>query len=283
MIRVRICLLERIFLLIASLLFIVGCVPEKKIGSEYLSKLNSITMVIKAPRGVKIVNQSYDSIENWSALSDRERDSVKYYQTKVLQDIVDSTLIINYVRNLQTTFVNLGYKAIIASGDDSVYAVKGDAILVNVGQIELDEKVMPIRDETRYNNKLYGADYDMVKIEFCVWLELSKIENGRAVLPPRVLYDSVEKTDDDDGHFQWDYQKNQMNYVLTQNEVLPLDIYSLASLIGSNHGLRLNDFFLNEYIANFLPQKKDRFLFGVNQKFGTLYRIYEMPFLELHE
>jgi hypothetical protein len=179
---------RRMFMLFAVLLFIVGCMPEQKIGSEYLSKRSNMTLVLRAPKWVKMVNLAYDSIQDGSEMTQRERDSVKYYHSKILQDLNDSILIGNYIKNLKESFESQGYKTYLASANETVFPIKGNAFLINIGQIEVDENKIPIRDETQFNRKLYGADYDLAKIELCCWIEVSKIENSIALLPRRLIY-----------------------------------------------------------------------------------------------
>ena len=275
--------IERMFLLIASLLFMVGCMPEKQLGTTFLTKRKDMTMVIRTPEWVKMVNMSYDSAKYGTWPTQRGRDSIKFFNSKILQDLTDSILISNYVQSLKSSLEFQGYKTIIASRNDTVFPVKNEAFLINIGQIEIDESKMPIRDETRFNNKLFGADYDLSKIELFFWLEVSKIENGVAIQPARLLYDTDSKIDGDVGHFQWDDQARRMNYIIDENEILPEDVYKLASAMGKDHGLRLNDFLLNEYISFFLPDKKDRLLLGVDPSYGTLIRISDPPFEEIHE
>lgn len=283
MISMRNYRIERMFLLIASLLFMVGCMPEKQLGTAFLNKRKDITLVIQAPEWVKMVNMSYDSATYGSSPTQRGRDSIKFFNSKVLQDLTDSIIINNYVQSLKKGLENQGYKTIIASKNDTVFPVKNEAFLIKVGQIELDESKIPIRDETRFNNKLYGADYDLTKIDFFFWLDVSKIENGVAVQPSRLLYDTDYIEDGDVGHFQWDDQAKRMNYNIDEKEILPEDVYKFASAKGEDHALRLNDFLLNEYISYLLPQKKDRVLLGVDPNYKTLVRINEQPFTEIHE
>lgn len=281
MIKVRELQFNRMLLLFAVLFFFVGCVPEKKIGSEFLSQRPNMTLVIRAPELIKMVNLSADSIQDRPDLSQRENDSINFYKSKILQNLTDSILIGNYVRNLQTSFERQGYKTMIAAASDSVFSVKGNAILINIGQIELDEEKYPIRDETKYNGKLYTADYDLTKMELSYWIEVSKIENGYAVLPPRLLYDSFDEKDKFDGDFVLDRKTNKLNYKSSIEGITPEYVYSLASSIGIDHAIRLNEFLLNEYIAYNLPQKKNRILLGVTQQYNALIRVNEPPFKEM--
>lgn len=270
-------------LLIAGAYFIVGCVPEMKIGNEYLNKRQNITLVLMAPEWVKMVNLSPDSITSDSNLSQRENDSVKYYNSKILQHVSDSTLITNYIKNLKVTLEKQGYKTLIVNANDTLFPVKGNALLIKIGQIELDENVMPIRDETQYQGKLYAADYDLTKIELDFWIDVYKIENGQAVLPSRLLYDSFEKTDDFNGYFYWNNAENKMDYSEDIDEIMPKSVYDFASMIGTDHAIRLNTFLLNEYVAYYLPEKADRILLGINENYGTLMQIDEPPFQEIKD
>ena len=283
MIRVWKLRVINICLLFAGLYLFVGCVPEMKIGSEYLNRRQNITLVLMAPEWVKMVNLNPDSIIVDSNLSQREKDSIKYYNSKILQYVNDSTLISNYIRNLKVTLEKQGYKTLIANINDTVFPVKGNAFLIKIGQIELDENVMPIRDETQYQGKLYAADYDLTKIELDFWLDIYKIENGVAVLPSHLLYDSFEKTDDFNGHFYWNNAENQMNYSEDIDEITPKFVNDFASSIGIDHAIRLNTFLLNEYVAYYLPEKTDRILLGVNEDYGTLMKIDEPPFQEIED
>jgi hypothetical protein len=283
MIRVRNFRIQGLILLITGAIFFVGCAPEKKIGSEFLSKRNGITMVIMAPEWVKMENLSPDTINYPSAPTQRERDSIKYYNSKILPNLSDSVIINTYIRNLQESLSSQGYKTLIVSKNDTIFPVQQNAFLINIGQIEVDEKSIPIRDETQYNRKLYGADYDQAKVEMSIWIEICKIEDSIPILPTRMLFDSYEITDQAEGTFQWDYANDRMNYILKQDELLPNDVNNMAKLMGADHGIRLNDYMLNEYIYNFLPQMKDKELFTTDRRFGTVIRTDEPPFQEIHE
>ena len=283
MIRMRNFRIQGFFLLIAGLIFFVGCAPEMKIGSEFLSKRNGITMVIRVPEWVKMENLSSDTINYPFTPIQREKDSIKYYNSKIIQDLTDSVLIGTYIRNLKESLISQGYKTMIVFKKDTIFPVKKNAFLINIGQIEVDEKSIPIRDEIQYNRKLHGADYDQAKVEMSFWIEISKIEDSIAIEPTRLLFDSYEITDQSEGAFQWDYANNRMNYVLKQDEILPTDVYNMAKLMGADHGLRLNDYLLNEYIFNFLPQMKDKEVFTTDRRFGNVIRSDESPFQEIHE
>ena len=283
MIRMRNFRIQGFFLLIAGLIFFVGCAPEMKIGSEFLSKRNGITMVIRVPEWVKMENLSSDTINYPFTPIQREKDSIKYYNSKIIQDLTDSVLIGTYIRNLKESLISQGYKTMIVFKKDTIFPVKKNAFLINIGQIEVDEKSIPIRDETQYNRKLYGADYDQAKVEMSFWIEICKIEDSIAVKPTRLLYDTYEITDQSEGAFQWDYANNRMNYALKQDEILPTDVYNMAKLMGADHGLRLNDYLLNEYIFNLLPQMKDKEVFTTDRRFGNVIRSDESPFQEIHE
>jgi len=283
MIRMRNIRIQGFFLLIAGLIFFIGCAPEKKIGSEFLSKRNGITMVIRAPEWVKMENLSPDTANYPFWPDQRGRDSIKYFNSKILQDLTDSVLISTYIRNLQESLISQGYKTLIVSKKDTVFPIKQNAFLINIGQIEVDEKSIPIRDETQYNRKLFGADYDQAKVEMSFWIEICKIEDSIAIQPTRLLFDTYEITDEAEGAFQWDYANSRMNYILKQDEILPKDVYNMAKLMGAEHGIRLNDYLLNEYIFNFLPQMKDKEIFSVDPRFGTVIRTDEPPFQEIKE
>ena len=283
MIKVRNLQFKTMFMFIAWILLFVGCVPERKLAGEYLSQRRNITLVIKAPELMKMVNMTADTLQDSTNLSQREKDSIKFYHSKILQNITDSVIIGKYVRSLKSGFERQGYKTMIASGNDPVFDVNGDAVLINIGQIELDEQKYPVRDETNYNKKLYAADYDLTKIEMSFWIEVSKIEKGVAVKPPRLLYDTDEELDKFQGHFELDAQENKVLYRSNIEEITPEYVDSLATSIGSDHAFRLNDFMMNEFISNSLPEKKYRALFGINQQYGNLVRIYDPPFKEIPE
>ena len=283
MIRVRNIQIESVFMLVAMIFLFIGCVPERKIGTEFLNKRHDMTMVIRAPEWVKMVNQSADSTQEVPGLSQREKDSIRFYKSEILQKIKDSVLIDSYIKSLQKKLEYEGYRTLIASANDTVFPVKGPAFLINIGQIELDEQKLPYRDETRYQRRLYAADFDLIQLELCFWIEVSKIENGIALQPPKLLYDSYKKSEESDGHFELDEQENKVDYYSSIAKLTPEYVDLLASMMGTDHAERLNEYLLNEYIAFFFPDKTNRILYGVDPKFGTLRKVYSPPFKELQE
>jgi len=273
----------RIFLLLAVIYFIVGCVPQRELGNKFLNQRHNITLVITTPKWLKMVNLNTDSIVFKDGMTQREKDSVSFYKSKVLQNIKDSVFIANYVKGLRDNLEYQGYKTLVASVGDTIFPVKGDAFLLNLGQIELDEMKYPIRDEKQYFGQLYAYDYDLTKVDMCFWLELYKIDNGVAVEPSRILYDSVENIDDFDGYFFLDPKSNSMKYIKTVKVITADSIQLFARVIGIDHGYRLNEFLLNEYISNFLPANAEKMILGVNPIYGTLERIESPPFEEIEK
>jgi hypothetical protein len=259
----------------------VSCVPEKKVASEYLSKRKDILIVIKAPEWVKMVNQIPDSIDSVSYLTQLQKDSVKLIKAKILPHVSDSSLIQNYVLSMKRGFDLMGYKTYIANKNDTVFPVKGNAIFVNIGQIELDEGVYPVRDEIKYHNHLYTADFDLTKIGLCFWLELNRLEDGVPTKTPRVFYTSFEKMNEFDGHFDLDEVSNLMRYYSTTLDITPDYVNGSMIKLGYNHALGLNTMLMNEYIGYKLPNKPDRWLLSLDSEYGVLYRIDALPFEEL--
>lgn len=283
MLKMRKLELKGIMLLSAAFLFLIGCVPEKKIAAEYLASRKNITIVLRAPQWVKMVSQIPDSIDSMPNLTQQYKDSTKLKKTRIISQLSESNLINNYTTSMKRGLELMGYKTYLMNSQDTVMPVKDNAILINIGQIELDEGIHPIRDEINYRKHIYTADFDLGKIEFNFWIELNRLENGVPTKSPRLYYTSFDKIDEFDGHFDLDEETNVMKYYSKSLDITPAYVMGAMIKLGYNHAQGLNTLLMNEYIGYKFPDKPNRLLLGVDNEFGSIYQIEELPFVELKD
>ncbi|NWJ50860.1 MAG: hypothetical protein HXX14_08340 [Bacteroidetes bacterium] len=275
--------LKGIMLLSVAFLFLIGCVPEKKIAAEYLTTRQNIIIVLKAPKWVKMVSQIPDSIDSVPDLSEEYKYYAKLKKSRIISQLSESILMDNYVTSMKRGLDLMGYKTYLVSDQDTVMPVKENAILVNIGQIELDEGIHPIRDEVKYRNHVYAADFDLGKIELHFWIELNRLENGVPAKSPRVFYTTFNKISEFEGHFNLDEGTNTMKYYSKSLDITRAYVMGTMIKLGYNHAIGLNTLLMNEYIGYKLPDKPNRALLSVDNEFGLLYQIDELPFIELKE
>ncbi len=283
MLKMRKIKLTEVMLLSAAFLFLFGCTPERKIASEYLSSRKDISIVLKAPQWLKIDNQISDSINVLPDYTQQQKDSIIAVKTKIIPHVSESSLLKSYTLSLKRGLESMGYRTYLAGSQDTVFPVKSAAIFINIGQVELDESSIPVRDEVSYQKKLYVADYDLTKIELCFWLELNRLENGVPAKSPRVFYTSFEKMEEVDGDFYFDEVKDQMDYYSARQELSPEFVEGAIIKLGYEHASGLNTLLMNEYIGYKLPDKKNRQLFAVDKQYGIIYGIDKLPFYELNK
>ena len=286
MLKMRKLELKGIMLLSVAFLFLIGCVPERKIATEYLANRKNISIVLRAPTWVKLVSQIPDSIDSVPSLTDDEKYYAKLKKSRIISELSETILMDNYVSSMKRGFELMGYKTYLVSNQDTVMPTKDNAILVNIGQIELDEGIHPIRDEVEYQKHVYVADFDLGQIDIHFWLELNRLENGLPAKSPRVFYTTFNKVCEFEGHFKLDEATNTMKYYSKSLDITKAYVMGTMIKLGYNHATGLNTLLMNEYIGYKLPDKPDRALLGIDGELGSgafLYRIGELPFTELNE
>lgn len=275
--------IKGIMLLSAAFLFVIGCAPEKKIASEYLSTRKDIAIVIKAPQWVELVSQIPDSLDSVPSITKEYKENKKIEKAKILSKLSEPKLINNYIISMKRGFESMGYKTYLWNNQDSTPPVKGNAIFINIGQIEIDEGIHPIRDEVNYRGHLYAADFDLTKIELCFWIELNRLENGVPTKKPRVFYTSFKKMDEFEGHFILDEITNEMKYSSSSLDITPDYVSGSMTKLGNNHASNLNTLLMNEYISYMLSGKQLNSFYSVDESYGVIIKVNSLPFTELKE
>ena len=283
MLKMRKIELKGIMLLSVAFLFLIGCVPEKKIAAEYLTTRQNINIVLRAPQWVKMVSQIPDSIDSIPNMIEEDKYYAKLKKSRIISELSESILMNNYITSMKRGLELMGYKTYLVSDQDTIMPVKDNAILINIGQIELDEGIHPIRDEVKYKNHVYTADFDLGKIELHFWIELNRLENGVPAKSPRVFYTTFNKISEFEGHFNLDEATNTMKYYSKSLDITRAYVMGTMIKLGYNHAIGLNTLLMNEYIGYKLPDKPNRALLSVDNEFGSIYQIDELPFTELKE
>lgn len=264
-----------------GVILFVSCVPEKKVAKEYLVSRKNISIILRAPQMVKMFSQIPDSLDSIPVISEESRYYDKLKRARIINQLSESILMDNYKTSLKRGLELMGYKTYLISDQDSIMPTKDNALLITIGQVELDEKIHPIRDEINYKRHIYIADFDLGKIELNFWLELNRLENGVTLKVPRVLYTYFEKICDFKGDFRLDPATETMKYYSESQNITRTYVLGTMIKLGYKHAIDLNTFLMNEYIGYKLSKKKNMPLFGVDQETQTIYKIKMLPFTEL--
>ena len=239
-------------LILAGLVSLQSCLPERKVANTFIQSQHMITLLVNPPAIVFKYNHKGEAIERFDSLSQAQQDSALWTQSSYIQFINDSTLLENYMNSFIEELRLLGFNVYLNSSIDSFNAVKPQSYILNVAQIQVDEYYYPLKDEDAFLDTVYYKEFNLNAVDFSCWFDLSKA--GTETSRKALLYATNTAYDTFDGRFFNDPFSGTVRYKYTIDSLKTKDVYDMATYLGKKHAGYLYDFFMNQYIAKHLPE-----------------------------
>jgi hypothetical protein len=222
-------------------------------------------------------NHKGEVVENFDSLKPVQQDSALWATSRYIQFLSDSILLENYLNNFIEELRLLGFNVYLGSTADSFDATKPQSYVLDISQIQIDEYLYPLEDESEFFDSVYYKRINVNAVDFSCWFDLRKanVENFRTT----VLYGTSTSYDSFEGRFFNDPFTGQIRYRYSIDELEGKDIYAMATYLGIKHAGYLYDFFLNQYIARNLPDGMEMIdYFHFNRKRGNISSAYDDRF-----
>lgn len=270
-------------LLALFLLFVASsCSMERKLAQEFVKQSDSISVLLLPPDFVFKTNLNSWTIENFDEFSGQEQDKMLIDSSVFLQYVNDTVLRSRFISSLESKLRKFGI--FVYSPDEIVefLDVKNTAYQITIAQLELEEDIYPYRAEEIYDTLLFYEDFDLDKVSFNTWFEISKLNDHLAV--NNVLYASDFITEELEGRFTSNVFTGEVKF---KYNIYPLkleDVYTLVAKLGERYAAYIYDYIMNQYIYFKFPEgKQPKVFLTYDHDAGVLGLAGEERFLFLDE
>ncbi len=269
-----------IFFVITSFL-LFSCSIERKIAKQYIELNKPGSMLILIPDYVYKNSLKQFEIENADSLNEWTLDSTLFANSLYIQNISDSIILEKYIDNLIIGLKQYGFKIFTESQTDTFMLISPPSFIVNIAQIELEEYIMPVRDEEFFNDgNLYYMEFDLNAVNINSWFEITELNIQDQ--ERKILFASDYTFDDIEGSFRQMPFTWEVKYKYTIDTLTVDDIYDFAEFLGKEYAAYIYDYIMNEYIKKHLPENVlPDYYFHYNRQRQSLLPVLEDKFIEM--
>jgi len=236
---------QTLFLLTFVILLISSCSPERKIAKEYIANDSTRSVLVIQPEYIYKTSLKDWEIDSAKQLDEQTLDSLLWENSLYLKYLDDSLFLNYYLGNYLAEMEAFGFRVY---GEDSLMSFLSgntNAFIVNIAQLELEEYVMPIKEEEQFGEYIYYEVIDLNAINLNSWFEVSRVneEEDKAM-----FFASHYLTDELEGFFKHYYFTGEVQFQYDIDTMLVDEIYKLAALTGHLYAGYTFDYLLNKYI-----------------------------------
>ena len=230
-----------------------SCSIEKKIAKEYIRDDSTRTVLVIPPDYIFKKSLKEWQVDSAEALDDWTRDSLLLAKSMFLKDIDDSLFLYHYLGNYVAELQNLGFTVY---GQDSLLSFlsgHSKAFIVNFAQMELEEYIMPVREEEQFGDYVYYEEVDLNAINLNSWIEISRVNADE---DKALFFASHYLTDDMEGSFRYYFFTGEVVFNYDVDTIPMENIYRLAALAGYTYAGYTFDYLMNKYIDKRMEQER---------------------------
>jgi hypothetical protein len=238
---------QKIYLLLASLFMIVNaCSVERELAKQYLETGIQEDVMVMIPDHVYKTSLKQYEIDSAEEMDEWTLDSTLYAKSLFIQYISDSLFLEQYTGSYITELKKLGIRVYIEEWMDTFLLLQKPALVINLTQIEIEEYVMPFRDEELIEEYLFYKEIDLNMVCINSWFELTRMNTEDE--EKQVLFASHYVSDEFDGYFKFYPFTGEVSYSYSIDTLVVNEIYGLAAFLGRKYAGYTFDYFLNMHI-----------------------------------
>ena len=233
------------FLLIFIISLSLSCSVERKIAKEYIADDSTRSVLVIPPDYIFKNSLKEWEIDSADELDDWSLDSLLFEKSLFLKYIDDSIFLDYYMSNYLSEMEALGFRVY---GQDSLISFlsgKSNAFIVNIAQIELEEFVMPIKEEEQFDGYLYYIMIDLNAVNLNSDRKSTRLneEEDKAL-----FFASHYLTDELEGYFKNFFLTGEVQFSYEIDTLLVDEIYRLGALAGYLYAGYTFDYLMNRYL-----------------------------------
>jgi len=229
--------------------------PGRQVAGNFTVKGPKIALLVNPPAMVFKFNHRGEDIPGFDSLPQEQQDSALWIHSRFMQFVSDSLVLENYLNRFIDELRLLGLTVYVGKVEDSLLKSNPQTYVLEVAQLQLDEYMYTLEDEDSYLDSVYLKRIRLNAVDFSAWFDLWKVSSGTA--RKTTLYATNTAYDDFDGRFFHDPFSGAMRYKYAIDTLDTSDLYEMALYLGRRHAGYLYDFFLNQYVAQHLPEGEE--------------------------
>jgi len=269
--------------LIAILLAIYSCSPERELAKTYIDDIQQTEIMVLVPDFIFKTSLKQYEVEGAERMDDYALDSILLNRSLFLKHLSDSSFLEVFTKGYIEELEKLNYSVYKSGEMDSFLSVKNPDFIINIAQIELEEYVLPIRDEELVYEYLFYKEIDLNAVSISSWFELTRM-NTDEDLDKEVLFASHYILDDFEGDFKFYPFTGEIKYAYKIDSLLINDIYGLAGFLGKKYAGYTNDYLMNTYVYKNLPDKiKPKYYFHYRRDKNAFIPVEDDRFILMDE
>ncbi len=255
--------------------FFYACNPEKKLAKQFVYQPGKRNALVFTPEFLYKTNQKtwlLDSLKG--TFTEEQKDSLLWEMSKYIKNINDSVFIKKFSRGFFYQLAKYGFNVYDQDAIELFMKNDSNSYLINIPQIELDETIYPYKDKTVINGYTYFHQHYLNALDLSTWFEISHVND--TVINKEVMFASDLITDDLNGSFDYDEEKDQLKYYYNIDTLTISQVYNLAIELGKRYAGYTYDYLLNKYIlAHKQPGDTLQYYWHYNLNYNKLYPVWD--------
>lgn len=268
-------------ILLSLALTAIACSPERKIASRYLKEKTPGAILLISPDFVYKNSFKIPYVKNFESLPQTTKDSLAFYTSDVLQYCNDSVYINRFMQSIKRGLTYFGFSVYFNQPADEFLNSTYESYIINIAQIQLEEYLDSISDETSYDSESQNnMSLFVTAININNWVEVTRLNHEQS--KARVLYNSQTITDDFIGNFAYYPVTGKFDYDYIIDSLDIDKLYLASSELGFKYSQWLFDYILNDYIKKNLPDgiRQEKF-YTFDFRNNRLKKLRWKPFQEM--
>lgn len=245
-----------IYLSLAFSLLFTSCVPEKRLARQFQqnppeAKFLVITPDIVLKQSIKPLKDSL--VDQYSQ---RQKDSVAFYESDFVQYIPDSLFFQLYLPAFQKQMEELELDVVYNQPPGDFFSADSaeQAYIFNMAQLQLEEFTQQEFAKETFGSQLYFQEHLLDGVSLSLWIEFQRVNSDGQ--KPMVLFSELSESDQVDGHFSQHQLTGDVQYSYKIDELDLAQVKQFIRRAGKVHASYLYDFLMNQYINAMLKQKE---------------------------
>ena len=269
-------LLVLIILMVSS-----SCTIEYKMARHYVKNVEKPVILFISPDYIFKTNLKSDQVSNSESLSQFTLDSLLFYRSQYLQYLEDSIILARFNSAFINELKELGINVFTEQEMDEFLSKEDTSFIINIAQMELEEYIIPFRDEESYDGVVYYKEIDLNAVGLNAWFEFSRMNYEEE---PVVLFASHYVVDEYEGTFKFYPLTGKISHQYTIDSISAGDVYELVSFLGQKYAGYTFDFLMNMYIYNNAPENVNlQLYYHYDRKRNTFVPVDDDRFVPLEQ
>lgn len=268
-------LVKRIIGITLTIFILNACTIESRIAKEYLLRNDSVAIMFFRPSYLYLTSLKEYEIENKDELDEYELDSTLYANSLFLQHIDEQEFLDKYCNSLLDELRKLDFKVFTGDQLDTFLTLESkEKYMISIAQLELEEYVLPFKDEEIIEGSLYYKNVDLNAVNVNTWFELTKMNDDFE--EQQILFASHYILDDYESNFRYYPYTGDVSHTFNIDSIVMQDIYYLGTFLGNKYAGYIHDYLMNMYIINNLPENiKPGVYYHYDRRYNRFYPAYD--------